>query len=264
VVHWIYNSKWGINAHSNLTVQHFDTPPESILQNCNLWWFWIGMVFGFGLWSSCILFRVLRLYIIFIKGKPFEYHWALILMVLDCPFILYTFLLSSNEAVLYMQQIRACLYISKWWIVLDFGLVSSYFGVVMYLVWSLKNVKDTFGENESIRRAIFVALSLWSLTIIVYLLGIDSQWYGRSICTASVAISVALFFLIQNIEGIEQTVVQDQATQEHLTTAAVLARDPDEESYDGEEEFLYLDSGKKLNTNLKQRMFSQAVLGKNH
>jgi hypothetical protein len=71
------------------------------------------MVSGFGLWASCILFRLLRLYIIFIRGVAFTWHWTFALLVLDSPFIIYSILLSSNKAIIYHAYWRACIYTSR-------------------------------------------------------------------------------------------------------------------------------------------------------
>jgi len=63
----------------------------------------------------------------------------------------------------------------------------------------------------------------------------------------------------------EQTVIQDIQTAEHLSNVELLARDDDEEEQRDSTfgELLDIDSRRDSNNNtIKQRLFSQAVLGK--
>jgi hypothetical protein len=46
---------------------HFTRPPGTLLAQCELWWFWVAMIGGFGVWSGCTLVRLVRLQTVFIS-----------------------------------------------------------------------------------------------------------------------------------------------------------------------------------------------------
>jgi len=129
-------------------------------------------------------------------------------------------------------------------------------------VIQLKNVKDLLGENESIRKAFMVSFVLWNISLVFYIFDLDSYCYGRSIITASIAISVVCFFFVQNIENIEHIALRkNRELEERLTDAILNPRNPDDEILPT---ILGGVEKKRSSTDghLKQRMFSEAVLGK--
>jgi len=241
---------------------HFDSPPDSILADCDLWWFWIGMN-GFGIWCSCILLRLVRLYVIFILGKPFQIDWKLILFGIWSPFLLYCIIGTYIYAVAYIAAIKMCLYRSSWFGVIDSGIVFIFFGILSFLVRKLRTVKDLLGENNSIRKAMTISFSLWTATFIICFMELDSFWFGRAFVTASISISVICFFFIQNIESLEHLILKkNRELEERIRDAILNPRNQDDD-------ILPISSSEKIESkkpmvsgHLKQRMFSEAIFGK--
>ena len=78
---------------------HFARPSSGLFAACGFWNYYMSVVFGFGIWSACILFRLLRLYHFFIMNKSglalpsgagelsFKSDWPKILGLLSAPLV---------------------------------------------------------------------------------------------------------------------------------------------------------------------------------
>ena len=62
-------------------------------------------------------------------------------------------------------------------------------------------VKDDLGENASVRRALAFSFGLWSLTLVVQVLGIDDRWYGRALETGAIVAAVVCFFVLHTADA---------------------------------------------------------------
>jgi len=216
---------------------------------------------GFGLWCSCILLRLIRLYVIFILGKPFQLHWVAALLALWTPFVLYSLFLSLEYSVTFNAAIRVCLYRGWWYSAFDSVIVFVFFGILFWIQFQLRDVKDLLGENASIKKAMRVSFSLWVVCFFLYLMEWDSYWWGRAFVTISIAVSVICFFFVQNIENLEHLILRkNQELEDRIQEALIDPRNID----DALPVSSNPDARRRSTTsgNAKQRMFSEAVLGR--
>merc|ERR1711881_574799 len=215
---------------------HF--PRTGILHSCSLWNFHVSILCGFAIWAACILFRLLRLHLLFNHGKSSIFGVSLttnpfgVLGLLCLPHaMVYGFALPMVGAVVRKDSTNQCLYRNEFWAWTDNLL---FFGMwVKLLVYSfmVKDIKDGFGEVRNLRRALNVSLCTLALTVFVEILQIDGLALGRAIVTSSVLASVCVFFVLQNGEELRRLLFHkhtlEYVTQDQAIDDAVLREEND-------------------------------------
>merc|ERR1719174_1042534 len=69
----------GIMWYLGFVVRFGHFPRTGILRSCYFWNFFVSIVSGFTVWSACILFRLLRLHLLFNHGKSSLFGVSLIM-----------------------------------------------------------------------------------------------------------------------------------------------------------------------------------------
>jgi len=199
---------------------HF--PRTGILQSCSFWNFHVSIVCGFMLWASCILFRLLRLHLLFNHGSssfcgvsttknPFG-----VIGLLCLPHaLIYGLALPMLGAVVRKESSNQCLYRSDFWAWTDNMLFFSGWALLLVLSTVVKDIRDGYGEVRNLQRALNLSLYTLAITVIVEVLQIDGLALGRAIVTSSVLASVCIFFVRQNGEELRRLLF-NKATLEYV------------------------------------------------
>lgn len=220
----------GIMWYLGFVVRFGHFPRTGILHSCSGWNFHASIVCGFAIWAACILFRLLRLHLLFNHGKsslplfgvslttnPFG-----VLALLCLPHaIVYGFVLPMAGAVVRKDLTNQCLYRNEFWAWTDNLLFFAVWAKLLVLSFVVKDIKDGFGEVRNLRRALNVSLCTLAITVVVEILQIDGLALGRSIVTSSVLASVCIFFFRQNGEELRRLLFQ-QDTLEYVTQDQVI------------------------------------------
>merc|ERR1712003_159583 len=220
----------GILWYLGFVVRFGHFPRTGILHSCSFWNFHVSIVFGFTIWATCILFRLLRLHLLFNHGKSSFYGVSLTtnpfgaIGLLCLPHaVIYGCFFPFAGAVVRKESSNQCLYSSTFWAWSDNLLFFSVWAFLLLMSVVVKDIKDGFGEVRSMRRALHMSLGSLALTVFVEILQIDGLALGRSIVTLSVLASVCVFFVRQNGEELKRLlyhqdtleyVSQDQAIQD--------------------------------------------------
>merc|ERR1712176_1130551 len=195
--------------------------------------FHVSIVCGFTLWAACILFRLLRLHLLFNHGSssfcgvsttknPFG-----VIGLLCLPHtLIYGLLLPMLGAVVRRESSNQCLYHSGFWAWTDNMLFFSVWALLLVLSTFVKDIKDGYGEVRNIRRALNLALYTLAITVVVEILQIDGLALGPAIVTSSVLASVCIFFFRQNGEELRrllfQTTTLEYVQQDQAISDAML------------------------------------------
>merc|ERR1712032_1731111 len=158
----------GILWYLGFVVRFGHFPRTGILHSCSFWNFYVSIMCGFTIWTTCILFRLLRLHLLFNHGKSSLFGVSLtsnpfgFIGLLCLPHaIIYGVLLPAAGAVVRKESTNQCLYSNGFWAwtdnVLFFGVWA--FLLVMSLV--VKDLKDGFGEVRNLRRALHLSLCIF-------------------------------------------------------------------------------------------------------
>lgn len=213
----------GIMWYLGFVVRFGHFPRTGILHSCSVWNFHASIVCGFAVWAACILFRLLRLHLLFNHGKSSIFGVSLttnpfgVLGLLCLPHaIVYGFVLPMVGAVVRKDSTNQCLYRNEFWAWTDNLLFFGVWALLLLLSFAVKDIKDGFGEVRNLRRALNVSLCTLAITVIVEILQIDGLALGRSIVTSSVLASVCIFFFRQNGEELRRLLFQ-QETLEYVT-----------------------------------------------
>lgn len=188
---------------------HF--PRTGILHSCSFWNFYVSIMCGFTIWTTCILFRLLRLHLLFNHGKSSLFGVSLIrnpfgfIGLLGLPHaIIYGVLLPAVGAVVRKESSNQCLYSNGFWAWTDNVLFFSVWAFLLIMSLVVKDLKDGFGEVRNLRGALHLSLCTLAVTVIVEILQIDGLALGRAIVTSSVLASVCIFFVRQNGEELQR------------------------------------------------------------
>lgn len=228
----------GIMWYLGFVVRFGHFPRTGILHSCSFWNFYVSIMCGFTIWTTCILFRLLRLHLLFNHGKSSLFGVSLtrnpfgFIGLLCLPHaIIYGVLLPAAGAVVRKESSNQCLYSNGFWAWTDNVL---FFGVWAFLfVMSLvvKDLKDGFGEVRNLRRALHLSLCTLAITVIVEILQIDGLALGRAIVTSSVLASVCIFFVRQNGEELQRLIFNkdtlEYVSQDQAIDDAVLREEND-------------------------------------
>lgn len=166
-----------------------------ILEHCNLWKVWLHFGFGFYLFTSMILYRLARLYIIFkVLTKNYqlssrENKWkvnaiALLIIylvpILGCVAVSFEddwfahlpVMLSNGETI------TRCYLISKRPLILVFSLIGLY-QIILYfiLIVLLRRIRGAFNEFDSNKITLIAFIVIGVFTIVLWVVGpIEKQW----------------------------------------------------------------------------------------
>lgn len=204
----------GIMWYLGFVVRFGHFPRIGIFYSCSFWNFYASIVFGFMIWAACIVFRLLRLHLLFnhginsIKGLSLANQPFTIILLLCIPhLIVYGVFLPLSGAVVRRQVsdgttivTAQCLYSSPFWAWTDNILFFSVWALLYVLGRAVANVNDGYREAVNLHRALTLSLYTLACTVVVELLQIDGLAVGRTIVTTSVLASVVIFFLRQNGE----------------------------------------------------------------
>lgn len=144
---------------------HFAKPESGVFAACGFWNYYMSIVFGFGVWSACILFRLLRLYHFFVLNGShfrvpglgalsFKEDWYKVLGVLATPLaVTYGIILPllGDNVHKKVGSKFICVYEGKLWATLDTVAFVATWALLFYLVHSLRRVNDQFGALQCIR-----------------------------------------------------------------------------------------------------------------
>ena len=126
----------GIMWYLGFVVRFGHFPRTGLLYSCNFWNFHVSIVFGFMLWAACIVFRLLRLHLLFnhgissIKGLSLANQPFTIIFVLCIPhIIIYGVVLPMSNAVVRRRNVDECLYAGGVWAWSD--------NLFFFAVWAL-------------------------------------------------------------------------------------------------------------------------------
>jgi len=213
----------GIMWYLGFVVRFGHFPRTGILHSCSLWNFHISIVCGFTIWAACILFRLLRLHLLFNHGKSSLFGVSLtthpfgVLGLLCLPHtIVYGFLLPVIGAVVRKDSTNQCLYSNDFWAWTDNLLFFGVWAFLLLMSFAVKDIKDGFGEVRNLRRALSMALYTLAVTVTVEILQIDGLAFGRAIVTSSVLASVCIFFVRQNGDELRRLLFRND-TLEYVT-----------------------------------------------
>merc|ERR1712151_27036 len=264
----------GIMWYLGFVVRFGHFPRTGILHSCSFWNFYVSIMCGFTIWTTCILFRLLRLHLLFNHGKSSLFGVSLIshpfgfIGLLCLPHgIIYGVLLPAAGAVVRKESSNQCLYSNGFWAwtdnVLFFGVWA--FLLVMSLV--VKDLKDGFGEVRNLRRALHLSLCTLAITVIVEVLQIDGLALGRAIVTSSVLASVCIFFVRQNGEELKRLLF-NQATLEYVQqdqaiSDAVLREKNSGANSDESVASCLEKCGSQISSVSKSRVFARTLLNNN-
>merc|ERR1712032_388594 len=215
---------------------HF--PRTGILHSCSLWNFHISIVCGFTIWAACILFRLLRLHLLFNHGKSSLFGVSLtthpfgFIGLLCLPHaIIYGVLLPAAGAVVRKESSNQCLYSNGFWAWTDNVLFFGVWAFLLIMSLVVKDLKDGFGEVRNLRRALPLSLCTLAVTVIVEIFEIDGLALGRAIVTSSVLASVCIFFVRQNGEELKRLLLKtstlEYVSQDQAIDDAVLREESD-------------------------------------
>ena len=129
--------------------------PIGIFYSCSFWNFYASIVFGFMIWAACIVFRLLRLHLLFnhginsIKGLSLANQPFTIILLLCIPhLIVYGVFLPLSGAVVRREVVSEskgivtaqCLYSSPFWAwtdnILFFAVWALLYGSCLHLTWN--------------------------------------------------------------------------------------------------------------------------------
>lgn len=253
---------------------HF--PRTGILQSCSFWNFHVSIVCGFMLWAACILFRLLRLHLLFNHGSssfcgvsttknPFG-----VIGLLCLPHaLIYGLMLPMLGAVVRKESTNQCLYRSDFWAWTDNLLFFSGWALLLVLSTFVKDIKDGYGEVRNLRRALNLSLYTLAVTVIVEVLQIDGLAVGRAIVTSSVLASVCIFFVRQNGEELRRllfrTATLEYVQQDQAISDAVLREESSGDDLDSEEEAASCleKCQSQISAASKSRVFARTLLNNN-
>ena len=126
----------GIMWYLGFVVRFGHFSRTGILYSCSFWNFYVSILFGFMLWAACIVFRLLRLHLLFnhgvssVKGLSLANQPFTIIFVLCIPhIIIYGIFLPMSGAVVRRRNADACLYADGFWAWLD--------NLLFFSVWAL-------------------------------------------------------------------------------------------------------------------------------
>lgn len=201
----------GIMWYLGFVVRFGHFPRTGILHSCSFWNFYVSIMCGFTIWTTCILFRLLRLHLLFNHGKSSLFGVSLIrnpfgfIGLLGLPHaIIYGVLLPAVGAVVRKESSNQCLYSNGFWAWTDNVLFFSVWAFLLIMSLVVKDLKDGFGEVRNLRGALHLSLCTLAVTVIVEILQIDGLALGRAIVTSSVLASVCIFFVRQNGEELQR------------------------------------------------------------
>jgi len=251
---------------------HF--PRTGILQSCSFWNFHVSIVCGFMVWAACILFRLLRLHLLFNHGSssfcgvsttknPFG-----VIGLLCLPHaLIYGFGLPMLGAVVRKESTNQCLYRSDFWAWTDNMLFFSGWALLLVLSTFVKDIKDGYGEVRNLQRALNLSLYTLAITVIVEVLQIDGLALGRAIVTSSVLASVCIFFVRQNGEELRRLLF-NQATLEYVQqdqaiSDAVLREKNSGANSDESVASCLEKCGSQISSVSKSRVFARTLLNNN-
>lgn len=213
----------GIMWYMGFVVRFGHFPRTGILHSCSLWNFHVSILCGFAIWAACILFRLLRLHLLFNHGKSSFFGVSLttnpfgVLGLLCLPHaIVYGVLLPMTGAVVRNQSSNQCLYRNAFWAWTDNFLFFGVWAFLLVMSFAIKDIKDGFGEVRNLRRALNMSLCTLAITVSVEILEIDGLAFGRSIVTSSVLASVCIFFWRQNGEELQRLLLKRE-TMEYIS-----------------------------------------------
>lgn len=184
-------------------------PPDTFSQ-CTFFGVWLQSVFGFLLLANAFIFRLFNMYRIFIKpdmtitsadSTRSNLKLQLVRTVsLYTPSIIMGIILSVFDAdslqlftVNGGYQQYLCQY-SAGWITFLVVVVLLYLIIMLWLIWKLRNVRDSFNEYAENRTAgamfffAFITIALTSFLELYY------HWAGRVVASFSVTLSCQVYF----------------------------------------------------------------------
>jgi len=269
----------GIMWYLGFVVRFGHFPRTGILHSCSFWNFHVSIVCGFMIWAACILFRLLRLHLLFNHGvssicgvsltkNPFG-----VIGLLCIPHVvIYGALLPMFGAVVRREVANQCLYSSDFWAWSDNILFFSVWALLLVLSTCVKHIKDGYGEARNLGRALNLALYTLAMTVFVELLQIDGLALGRAVVTSSVLASVCIFFVRQNGEELFRLLTNkatlDYIQQDQVINDAILREDNNgAESDNLESSMPCLEGGEGLrkrgSTLAKTQLFAHTLLNNN-
>lgn len=213
----------GILWYLGFVVRFGHFPRTGILSSCSLWNFHVSIVCGFAIWAACIMFRLLRLHVLFNCGVSSirVKHWEAsltqnsfaVIGLLCLPHVLvYGALFPTVGAVEHRRGTGQCLYSSGVWAWTDNILFFSVWALLLVMSTFVKDIRDGYGEAHNLGRALTMSLYTLATTVIVEILQIDGLAVGRMVVTTSVLASVCIFFIRQNGEELVR-LITNKSTQ---------------------------------------------------
>lgn len=272
----------GIMWYLGFVVRFGHFPRTGILHSCSFWNFHVSIVCGFMIWAACILFRLLRLHLLFNHGVSSIWGISLtnnpfsIISLLCIPHIvIYGALLPILGAVVRREVTSQCLYHSGFWAWSDNILFFSVWVLLLVLSTFVKGIKDGYGEARNLGQALNLALYTLAMTVVVELLQIDGLALGRAVVTSSVLASVCIFFVRQNGEELAR-LLMNKATLEYVQQDqaihdAILREDNGGAESDALESSTFCSEdgegmrkrGSKLSSVAKTQLFAHTLLNNN-
>lgn len=266
----------GIMWYLGFVVRFGHFPRTGILHSCSFWNFHVSIVGGFMIWAACIMFRLLRLHLLFNCGSSSIFGVSLtknpfgVIGLLCLPhFVIYGALLPMFGAVVRRESSNQCLYRSELWAWTDNVLFFSVWALLLLLSTCVKDISDGFGEVRNLGRALNLSLSTLAITVIVEILQIDGLALGRAIVTSSVLASVSIFFVRQNGEELRRLLFNTQSleyvSQDQAINDAVLREESNGTEIDNlESSRSCLDKcGSQLSSVTKSQVFARTLIHNN-
>lgn len=218
----------GIMWYLGFVVRFGHFQRTAILHSCSFWNFHVSIVCGFAIWAACILFRLLRLHLLFNHGKSSICGVSLttnpfgVVGLLCLPHVVvYGILLPMAGAVVRKESSSQCLYRNGFWAWSDNFLFFGVWAFLLLMSIMVKDIKDGFGEVHNLRRALNMSLCTLAITVVVEILEIDGLALGRSIVTLSVLASVCIFFVRQNGEELKRLLVHKDTLEYVMQDQAI-------------------------------------------
>jgi len=258
----------GIMWYLGFVVRFGHFPRTGIFHSCSFWNFYVSIMCGFTIWTTCILFRLLRLHLLFNHGKSslfgvsFTRHPFAFIGLLCLPHaFIYGFLLPVVGAVVRKESSNQCLYSNGFWAWTDNFLFFGVWAFLLIMSLIVKDLKDGFGEVRNLRRALHLSLCTLAVTVIVEIFEIDGLALGRAIVTSSVLASVCIFFVRQNGEELKRLLLKNDTleyvSQDQAIDDAVLREESDGNECDNLESAF---GGSNLASSSRAEIFARTLL----
>ncbi|MCO5605377.1 hypothetical protein L7F22_059560 [Adiantum nelumboides] len=181
---------------------HFPRQPNTGLDICLLWTYWLQACFGFTLWLNCLTLHLISLYRIFVCEPVTRvtrrgfYYFLIPLLV---PAIGFCIVASAKGQIKFKRESRDCQFRrGTFW---AFGLIALlvlYFLVFLGFAFKIRKTVSPLNEYRLIRRGGILSLFLFLLSLVTLGTHTYKKPVGRCLLSAAVASTIFYYFWARN------------------------------------------------------------------